>query len=514
MRTLRILLIVTVLLALCACESATVQTDYDRFLLPLPTQAFEGRVHTRIGTLDFRNQYPSAESMDTLLDAMDFHGATEAYLWAIPIVSMANYQHYHEDVFGFRQGEMIETQTLADKLGILTANATTPYIIGTADLTKTGPLVIEVPAGATAGMVDDFWQRPITDIGLPGPDKGKGAKYFIMPPGYQGQQPDGYLVFQSPTNNIFIGTRMLDADPTKGKALQAQFRVYAYKDRANPPANTFPTPPADYYWGPPRGMAFWERLSEILDREVVAERDRFHMAMLRRVGIEKGKPFNPTDRQRQILEDAAFVGEAMAKANDLAKRGTEPYWPGASWKLALGMDPNQRAENFEQLDERAAWFYEAVSSSEGMVTTTPGLGSVYLAAYADKKGQWLAGDKHYVLHVPPNPPAGQFWSIAVYSWDTRTLIRNKQGKANLSSRQDLTMHEDGSVDLYFGPTAPKGQEANWVQTIPGQGWWVYLRFYAPTQAYFDKTWAMPDIKRRSATSRCACPSHAARRSGG
>jgi hypothetical protein len=241
-------------------------------------------------------------------------------------------------------------------------------------------------------------------------------------------------------------------------------------------------------------MAYWERLHEILNREVVAERDRFFMAMLRRIGIEKGKPFRPTPEQRKLLEEAAFVGEAMAKAADLAKRSTPPYWKGANWKLALGLDPSQRMEYHDQLDERAEWFYEAVGTSEGMVSTTPGVGSTYLASYADESGAWLEGGKSYKLHIPPNPPAAQFWSIAVYSWDTRTLINNEQKRAGQSSRQDLIKNPDGSVDLFYGPKAPKGKEKNWVQTIPGQGWWVYLRFYGPTESYFDKSWSMGDFE--------------------
>jgi hypothetical protein len=288
-------------------------------------------------------------------------------------------------------------------------------------------------------------------------------------------------------NNVFIGVRMLDADPAKSDALQAKVRTYAYNDRANPPANLFPPPPAQYFWGPPRGMAYWERLHDILNREVVAERDRLFMAMLKRVGIENGKPFNPTPRQRTILKEAAFVGEAMAKANDLAMRSNEPYWPDAKWKLALGLEPAQRQQHYDELDERAEWFYEAVTTSAGMVTKKPRAGSTYLASYTDKNGEWLDGSKSYKLHVPANPPAEQFWSIAVYGWDTRTLIDNKQGRSGQSSRQYLTMNDDGSVDLYYGPTPPVGREKNWVQTFPGQGWSVYLRFYAPTKAYFDKS---------------------------
>ena len=193
------------------------------------------------------------------------------------------------------------------------------------------------------------------------------------------------------------------------------------------------------------------------------------MAMLKRIGIEKGKPFNPNERQKKLLEEAAFVGEAMAKANDLAKRTTAPYWPSAQWKIALGLDPSQRQKNYDELDERAEWMYEAVTTSAGMVTTTPGVGSIYLASYADKDGDWLEGGKSYTLHVPANPPAEQFWSVAVYSWDTRTLIDNKQKRSAQSSRQDLIKNADGSVDLYYGPTAPEGQREELGADHPGPG---------------------------------------------
>ncbi|WP_428353984.1 DUF1254 domain-containing protein [Methyloprofundus sp.] len=486
---------VAVTLSLAVNGAVVAESKFDPFYLPQANQPFEGTVDTRIGTLEFNNQYPSKDSMQTILDSMDFHGATQAFLWGIPMASMANFQHYNRDVFKVRQGGLVQYVGLKKKLGILTGNATTPYILGTVNLQETGPYVIDLPAGAIGGMVDDFWQRPVTDIGLAGPDKGKGAKYLITSPGYKGEKPKGYLVFESPTNNIFVGLRMLDKDPKKASALLAKVQTYSYKDRANPPKSGFPSPTAKYYFGPPRGMAYWERLHEILNREVVAERDRFFMAMLKRVGIEKGKPFNPTPRQMKILEQAAFVGEAMAKANDLAKRNTEPYWPDANWKLALGLDPSQRATNYDELDERAEWFYEAVSSSNAMVTTTPGVGSIYLASYADKDGDWLDGAKSYTLHIPAKAPAEQFWSIAVYSWDSRTLIDNDQKRAAQSSRQDLIVNADGSIDLYYGPKAPEGKEKNWVQTIPGQGWWVYLRFYAPTKAYFDKSWSMGDFEK-------------------
>ena len=140
-------------------------------------------------------------------------------------------------------------------------------------------------------------------------------------------------------------------------------------------------------------------------------------------------------------------------------------------------------------------FWQRPITDIGLVGPDQGKGSIYLAAYADKDGDWLQGSESYTLHVPTNVPAGQFWSIAVYSWDTRTLIDNKQKRAAQSSRQDLIKNKDGSVDLYYGPKAPKGKEKNWVQTNPGEGWWVYLRFYAPTKAYFDKSWTIGDFEK-------------------
>ena len=151
---------------------ASAQSKPDPFYLPQQGQPFEGKVKTRIGSLEFDNQYPSRESMESILDSMDFHGATQAYLWGIPIASFANLQYYSDKVWKFRQGELVKYTNLDQKLGILTANATTPYIVATVNLSETGPFVIDLPAGAIAGMVDDFWQRPVTDLGLPGPDLG------------------------------------------------------------------------------------------------------------------------------------------------------------------------------------------------------------------------------------------------------------------------------------------------------------------------------------------------------
>ena len=470
---------------------------------PTLLQAQEQTVETRIGKLsfthDFANGYPTKATVEKLYDERDFQRACQAYLWALPIVGFAEIQYAARTVFGIGDTDVVIYETYAEKLGILTANATTPYIVGYPDLARTGPLVIDVPGGAGAGMVDDFWQRPVTDFGLPGPDKGKGAKYLITGPGQTVTDTDGFIVTPSSTMNLVIAFRNLETDPEKAARLQNQFRLYSYAQRDNPPAARYVSAGGKKWSGThPRGLAYWERLAEILNREPVQERDRTMMAMLRSIGIEKGKPFQPDARQKTILTEAALVGEAMAKANDFDKRQMElsHYAKSVQWHFSLCLDVTQEAEYFTQLDERAAWFYEALTTSAGMTTRTPGVGSVYLGAYKDKDGNWLDGANTYRLHVPPNAPVKQFWSLTVYDVATRCLIDNKEEIADRSSRQpDLVKNADGSVDLYIGPKAPAGFEKNWIPSVPGKAWFPYFRLYAPTEAHFDRTWILPDFEK-------------------
>ena len=186
----------------------------------------------------------------------------------------------------------------------------------------------------------------------------------------------------------------------------------------------------------------------------------------------------------------------MAKANTSDKRVEPPFWPGTNWKHALVVSVDQRAPNYDQLDERAAWFYEAVVISKGMLTQTPGVGQRYIAAYKDLKGEWLDGGNTYRLHVPANPPVKQFWSVTYYDEDTRQMAATPQGRPDISShKEDIVKNGDGSIDVYFGPKAPKGHEANWVQTVPGRGWFTYFRFYGPTEPFFDRSWVLPDFEK-------------------
>ncbi len=455
-----------------------------------------GTVETRVGKLTFENGYPSRESVEERVDVTDVQRATHASIWALPIVRFAEWQAVHEEQFGAKDREIVVYTTTEEKLGILTANATTPYVIAFNDLGRSGPLIIDVPAGPTGGLVDDSWQRPVIDLGLAGPDRGKGGKYLILGPGQK--KPDGIAVdyiYESRTMNILYGIRILTPDPKESKRLLNSFRAYP---ASNPGARQeYAKVKGEWFQYQPRGLEYWERLHAIYQREPVAERDRFMLASLRFLGIEKGKPFNPDARQKEILKEAALVGEAMAQANSFESRfpGVR-YRDDASWEYVIFLNPSQRVGDHEELDERAAYTYEAMTTSAGMTTKTPGVGSAYLGGYRDSDGDWLDGSRNYKLTIPPNAPMKQFWSITVYSQATRCLINNGTGRADRSSRHDLMKNADGSIDLYFGPgEAPTGMENNFVKAIGDEGWFMYFRLYAPTEPYFERSWRLPDIEK-------------------
>ena len=460
----------------------------------LPTT---GTVESRFGPLEVKNGFPTETTVTKLYDELDYQRACQAYIWALPYMAMAEWQRQQREVFGAGNCDYVDYLNFTDKLGILTANATTPHAMAFPNLAETGPVVFEIPAGAMAGGIMDFWERPMSDCGQTGPDKGQGGKFLILGPNDPDMKPDGYYVFRSATNNVWCGMRGLDADVDKARALVAKLSIYPYAQRDNPPATKHLTPGGKKWSAAqPRGLAYFAALAKTIGQEPAIERDRIILAMLVPLGIEKGKPFNPDQRQKGILTEAANVGELMARANGYAKRFPGAVvWPGKKWEISLFItETNQEKPNYTQLDERASWFYEAVGVTVGMMGRTVGAGQVYLETQKDSTGAWLDGGQTYSLHVPKDAPVAQFWSFTVYDNESRCLI-DTGSYPDRSSRDDIVKNADGSVDLYFGPSAPAGKpEKNWVKTLPGKGWFTYFRLYGPTQPYFDRSWVLPDIE--------------------
>jgi hypothetical protein len=451
------------------------------------------KIETRIGTLefthDFANGYPTDATVQKLYDERDFQRACQAYLWSIPAVSFTAWQRGITKTLGAKNGQIVAILSLEARRGILTANATTPYYLGFADLSA-GPLIMVLPPRGVQGGISDAWQRTIPGTESPG-------TYLVVGPGQK--VPDdvaGYTVRQSANFNIFLGARLTDADPAKAKEALEQLQMYPYAQRDNPPkAEILDVGIKEWSGLPPRGMEYWERLDDVIQREPLEPQDTYFHAMLRPLGLEKSKPFKPDNRQTEILTEAALVGEAMAKTNSADRRFADgQFRSDAHWDYALRLDADDPDSFWNLLDERASWFYEAVGAGPAMAPKRPGPSSAYLSAYKDKAGKWLDGGTSYRLRVPVNAPIKLFWSVTVYDVDTRALILNEQKIADRSSRMDLRKNDDDSVDIYCGPKPPAGFEKNWIPTVPGKNWFAYFRFYQPTEAYFDRSWPLPDFE--------------------
>lgn len=423
--------------------------------------------------------------------------AISAYEYALPIVGL---EKWHQ---GFLQeakyGDWLIYQDRATKIPIITANTTTPYVMTFLDLAKSS-YYLEIPAGPIGGLVIDIYQAPQSDLGIVGPDKGKGGKYLLVGP--ESLIPAGHnadFVVQSTSNLVFAGTRIIGLEgEAYGKSLKSH-RVY--KVGGSPEDQKFIPASSDPQWmgDQSRGLAFWEDLNRVLQNEPVVDRNRFILTQLRGTGIEKEKPFDPDARQKRILLEAEKMGNAIAMVNTFSRESPkEKHWPDRNWLYILNMEHlDQVHPHYYEVMEIASYTYEAITTSKGMVLNNVGSGSKYLGSYVDTDGNWLDGNNSYEIVIPKDPPANQFWSITVYDNDTRCIIQNAQGKSDISSaRKNVKMDPDGSTKVYVGGKSPAGYENNWIESNPEKGFFVYLRLYGPLESYYDKSWKMPDVRKR------------------
>jgi len=463
------------------------------------TLAGDELISTPIGDIELRHSYFDDDTSQRLFDEMDYQRACQAYIWGHPIVSMTSWRLRQGNAYGVKGAtDFVVLNSLREKRGVVTANLTTPYILHFASL-KEGPLLVEYPGGMTAGGFIDLWQRPVADTGLTGPDGGKGGTYVVVGPDGdpKAYEKPGTFVFQSATNVILFGLRILDPD----HAFYAQFKSSLKMGRhGTSPTTCRFIEHGDVEWSAtaPRGLEYWQVLSEAIRDEPVRAVDKAWMAMLLPLGIEKGKPFQPDARQKSILLKGAAMGELMARNLQVNPRFAEPYWQNTHWYKSFDFTIPQETETRVELDERTTWFYEAVTSSEGMVNPVVGKGQVYMTTKRDATGTLLRADKTYKLKVPKDVPVGQFWSLTLYSENTRRAYDNggtEIRSVSLDSKmKDLKYNADGSVNLFIGAKAPAGFESNFMKTVGEDGWFVYFRLYAPLQAFFDKTFSLADFE--------------------
>ena len=497
------------------------------------------KVETSIGTLEFKDGAPSADTVRKVYDSLDFVRGVDAFMNSFSGASAYAIREGFRSI-GADDNTIVVFSDLMDSNSLfLTANADTIYTLATLDLTK-GPLVVEVPPKAL-GTINDMWFGWIIDIGFPGPDRGEGGRFLIVPPDYNGTLPDsGFHVGRSRTMHALYAVRayMENNDPKPAVAsIKKSLKVYPYTPggfgtsiatalegivrlEANPPV-----PPTKFIEAsgksfntiPPNDFSYFEMVNKLVQLEPATSFNPELSGQLAAIGIVKGKPFNPDARMRKILTDAAAVGNAAGRA--LNWRSAEypgwAYYPGSMWANMLwhgGYNfetppPMVTREGFKPLpptgartlDSRTAFYYGYTMDSPGMIMRLPNVGSQYLMGFTDADKNALDGGTTYRVTLPSKIPAAAFWSFTVYDNQTRSMLQTPQRYPRAGSQTypspAAVANADGSTTIYFGPSKPAGaKDGNWIQTLPGKGWFTILRLYSPEESFFAKTWRLSEIE--------------------
>jgi hypothetical protein len=453
----------------------------------------------RLGTLNFFDGMPSEETVQKIYDNLDFLRSVESFLSGMPAASIygllegqksAGLETYDIGIFE----DLMDARTL-----FLTANSTSMYCFAEINV-KAGPTVLEVPPGVL-GPVDDAFFRWVTDVGVTGPDKGKGGKYLFLPPGYEGKIPEGYFVVHTKTYRnwllmrVFVTDGDLAATATSAKALM---RLYPISKADNPPAQRFVNLSGKQFNTiHANDFHFFEELNAVIQYEPADAFNPELTGLFASIGIKKGKPFNPDERMKKILSEAVAVGNATARGIAFSPREQDPYfYPDRQWYTAFVGGSHEFIDNGElMLNYRTMMHYLATGITPAMAMSAVGQGSAYAFTPRDSKGRYLDGGQTYKIILPAPIPAKDFWSFMVYSGQHRSMLETDQKLAGLDNlNPTVKQNEDGSYTMWFGPKAPEGHEGNWIQTMPGKSYNVLLRLYGPLEPWFDKTWKPGDFE--------------------
>jgi hypothetical protein len=498
------------------------------------------KVETRLGTLEYKDGVPTSATVQKAYDNLDFMHAVDVYLNAFAGVSTYAAREGFRSI-GVEDNQVVIFPRLMDSKSLfLTANADTVYFLGFLDLSK-GPMVLETPPDSL-GTLDDLWFNWVIDFGAPGPDRGMGGKYLILPPGYNGPVPEGgfYVARSRTTRVLVLGRSFLEKNDPKPpvELIQRTYKVYPYasggvgtsiaeiltgkvkpgRNAAQPPVRFVDGSGKSFNTIPPSDFGFYEMLNKLVQEEPAdALGDPERMGQLASIGIVKGKPFQPDARMRKILTEAAAVGEATSRTLSFLPRESEGFavYPGSSWINALwiggytmetpppmvtraGIVPFP-STGARTLNARTSFFYYATGITPAMIMRLPEIGSQYLMAFQDADKNVFDGAKTYKVTLPPNVPAAKFWSFTLYDNQTRSMLQTAQGYPRAGSQTypspAAVPNADGSTTVYFGPTLPAGvQPGNWIQTVPGKGWNTILRLYSPLEPFFLKTWRPSEIE--------------------
>ena len=462
-----------------------------------------GQIRTRFGNLDFVGGYPTDDTVQNVYDELDLQRATQLYLDMYPALSMHGMLTGVVRDYGVTSCSDIclTADRLDSKALFLTGNTESIYVFIVVDTKVDGPTVVEVPPGVM-GPLDDHTFKFVFDIGPTGKDQGKGGKYLVLPPDYDGDVPDGYFVFRSPTYVNFSFIRANAAEVGFGdkamKFVRENCKVYplstgpregSVDNVSGVPSNTLV---------PEDGSAF-EWMHQVINYEPADAFGKELLGRLASLGIENDKPFAPDARMQQIFDQAAVEGVAMSRVIAFNCRDDQAtVYSDRRWESPYVTNNSTfYQDDYINLEARTVFHFTADGITPAMAAQMPeGKGSRYQTTYKDSDGKFLDGNKTYKVNVPPKVPVALFWAVTVYDPWTRCELQS-QPYPSISSQQDPppVTNADGSIDIYFATDTPDGvPKQNVVKTLPDQGFFVYFRYYGPLNAFNDKTWVPNDVE--------------------
>ena len=460
------------------------------------------KIETPVGKLEFFDGVPTDATVEALYDNLDRMRAVEVFLDNVGALSVYGVIAGNAGIGISQPNQLAVAEKLLDSHSIyLTGNTSTMYSIGHLNLQAYGPTVVEVPPGML-GMLDDAWMRYVGDFGVAGPDRGKGGKYLVLPPGYSGDVPEGYFVLKAPTfiNWFFMRGSIADGLAPALKNVKDNLKVYPLKQAGNPPATEFVNITGkSYNTVAASDFSYFEALNEIIQMEPIEALGSEARGLLAAIGIVKGKPFNPDERMKRLLTEAAMIGDATARATLYSPRQKGYFiYPDSDSSWVMGFadkDVFFEVDGARNLDARTSFYFGYTGVTPAMAVTHPGAGSDYGIAFRDAEKKAFDGSKTYKLHLPPDVPINNFWAVTIYDTQTRSMLQTSQSFPSKGSQsKGFQKNADGSYDVYFAPEAPKGKEGNWLQTIPGKSWFAILRMYGPLEPWINKTWRPGEIE--------------------
>ena len=451
-----------------------------------------------LGELNFKDGMPDKETVKKTYDFLDVSRGVETFLNGIPATSIYALLEGFKST-GMQAGDVGIFENLMDARSLfLTANSSTPYVVGELDL-KSGPVVMELTT-PVLGMIDDAYFRHVTDIGLTGPDKGAGGKYLFVGPGFDGSAPEGYFTIHSKTYRNLILLRLVTTPAELNSSIElfkAGFKCYHLADAGQIPEQKFMMLSGrQFNTIHANNSHFFDELNAVIQYEPADAFNEEFLGLCAAIGIKKGQDFAPDERMKKLLTEAATIANASARAISFRPRKKAFYfYPDRQWYSPFAGGSHTFTDNGEMmLDDRIIFHYMATGITPAMAQPKPGTGSAYGFTPHDANGDYLDGSKTYSVTLPAPIPAKNFWSFMVYSTQHRSMLETDQKFAGLDNMNPVVKaNDDGSYTVYFGPKAPEGKEGNWVQTIPGKGYCVLMRLYGPLEPWFDKTWKPGDF---------------------